>query len=192
MPPLPGFFFLTIIICNSFYVYRCFASGPKKAFHHLKLELETIEDGCKLPCGCWELNSGPLEGQSMLLPLSISQPHPVVSLTTSLWGHPFLVQDQVLSSRRVTQEDSLRDISFEASRGRLLHSHPWVTQKSAVMGCVSMGGQGLCIPFSLAFSYGYPCFLDSPTWSLHPAMDGKTEAGGRGCKRPYQEGASLS
>ena len=26
-----------------------------------------ITDGCKLPCGCWELNSGPLEEQAMLL-----------------------------------------------------------------------------------------------------------------------------
>ena len=24
-------------------------------------------DGCELPCGCWELNSGPLEEQSVLL-----------------------------------------------------------------------------------------------------------------------------
>lgn len=27
-----------------------------------------------------------------------------------------------------------------------------------VMGCF-MGAQGLCMPFSLAFSYGYPSFL---------------------------------
>jgi hypothetical protein len=26
-----------------------------------------ITDGCEPPCGCWELNSGPLEEQSMLL-----------------------------------------------------------------------------------------------------------------------------
>ena len=26
-----------------------------------------IIDGCKPPCGCWELNSGPLEEQSVLL-----------------------------------------------------------------------------------------------------------------------------
>ena len=24
-------------------------------------------DGCEPPCGCWELNSGPLEEQSVLL-----------------------------------------------------------------------------------------------------------------------------
>jgi hypothetical protein len=31
---------------------------------------DPITDGCELPCGCWELNSGPLEEQSVLLPLS--------------------------------------------------------------------------------------------------------------------------
>ncbi|XP_057616168.1 zinc finger protein 793-like [Chionomys nivalis] len=28
---------------------------------------DPITDGCEPPCGCWELNSGPLEEQSMLL-----------------------------------------------------------------------------------------------------------------------------
>ena len=27
---------------------------------------DLITDGCELPCGCWELNSGPLEEQSVL------------------------------------------------------------------------------------------------------------------------------
>ena len=26
-----------------------------------------ITDGCEPPCGCWEMNSGPLEEQAMLL-----------------------------------------------------------------------------------------------------------------------------
>jgi hypothetical protein len=29
--------------------------------------LDPITDGCEPPCGCWELNSGPLEEQSVLL-----------------------------------------------------------------------------------------------------------------------------
>jgi hypothetical protein len=29
---------------------------------------DPITDGCKPPCGCWDLNSGPLEEQSVLLP----------------------------------------------------------------------------------------------------------------------------
>jgi hypothetical protein len=30
---------------------------------------DPITDGCEPPCGCWVLNSGPLEEQSVLLPL---------------------------------------------------------------------------------------------------------------------------
>jgi hypothetical protein len=37
---------------------------------------ELITDGCEPPCGCWELNSGPSEEQSVLLPTEPShQPH---------------------------------------------------------------------------------------------------------------------
>ena len=28
---------------------------------------DLITDGCEPPCGCWELNTGPLEEQSVLL-----------------------------------------------------------------------------------------------------------------------------
>jgi hypothetical protein len=28
---------------------------------------DLITDGCEPPCGCWDLNSGPSEGQSVLL-----------------------------------------------------------------------------------------------------------------------------
>ena len=28
---------------------------------------DLIKDGCEPPCGCWELNSGPLKEQSVLL-----------------------------------------------------------------------------------------------------------------------------
>ena len=28
---------------------------------------DLFTDGCEPPCGCWELNSGPLEEQAMLL-----------------------------------------------------------------------------------------------------------------------------
>jgi hypothetical protein len=34
---------------------------------HQKRALDPITDGCKPPGGCWELNSGPLEEQSVLL-----------------------------------------------------------------------------------------------------------------------------
>jgi hypothetical protein len=32
-----------------------------------KSSSDPITDGCEPPCGCWELNSGPLEEQSVLL-----------------------------------------------------------------------------------------------------------------------------
>ena len=35
---------------------------------HRKRVMDSITDGCEPPCGCWELSSGPLEEQSMLLP----------------------------------------------------------------------------------------------------------------------------
>ena len=34
---------------------------------HQKGALDPFTDGCEPPCGCWELNSGPLEEQSVLL-----------------------------------------------------------------------------------------------------------------------------
>jgi hypothetical protein len=34
---------------------------------HQKWASDPITDGCEPPCGCWELNSGPLEEQSVLL-----------------------------------------------------------------------------------------------------------------------------
>jgi hypothetical protein len=35
---------------------------------HQKRASDPITDGCEPPCGCWELNSVPLEEQSVLLP----------------------------------------------------------------------------------------------------------------------------
>jgi hypothetical protein len=43
---------------------------------------DLITDGCEPPCGCWDLNSGPLEEQSVLLPTEPSlQPSSTVSNT---------------------------------------------------------------------------------------------------------------
>ena len=38
----------------------CMPAGQKRA-------PDLIIDGCQPPCDCWELNSGPLEEQSVLL-----------------------------------------------------------------------------------------------------------------------------
>jgi hypothetical protein len=34
---------------------------------HQKRASDPVTDGCEPPCGCWELDSGPLEEQSVLL-----------------------------------------------------------------------------------------------------------------------------
>jgi len=57
---LSFFFFLKTFIlymwvhCSCLQTHQKRASGP-------------ITDGCEPPCGCWELNSGPLQEQSALL-----------------------------------------------------------------------------------------------------------------------------
>jgi hypothetical protein len=35
--------------------------------HSRKRTSDLITDGCEPPCGCWDLNSGPLEEQLVLL-----------------------------------------------------------------------------------------------------------------------------
>jgi hypothetical protein len=45
------------------------------------MALALIEDGCEPPCDCWDLNSGPLEEQSVLLPAEPSlQPNNSISI----------------------------------------------------------------------------------------------------------------
>jgi hypothetical protein len=56
-----------------YYVYSilpaCMPTGQKRAS-------DSITDGCEPPCGGWELNSGPLEEQLVLLSSEPSlQPH---------------------------------------------------------------------------------------------------------------------
>ena len=45
---------------------------------------DLITDGCEPPCGCWELNSGPLEEQAMLLTAEPSL-QPIVMLLLHVW-----------------------------------------------------------------------------------------------------------
>jgi hypothetical protein len=46
------------------------------AVTHQKRASDLITDGCEPPYGCWDLNSGPLEEQSVLLTVEPSlQPH---------------------------------------------------------------------------------------------------------------------
>jgi hypothetical protein len=41
--------------------------------------------GCEPPCGCWDLNSGPLEEQSVLLPAEPSCQHLVSDFSLFLF-----------------------------------------------------------------------------------------------------------
>ncbi|EDM00356.1 rCG35761, isoform CRA_a [Rattus norvegicus] len=52
-----------------------------------KKEQGLLTDGCEPPCGCWELNSGPLEEQSVLLTAEPSLRSSSRSVTTPLYGH---------------------------------------------------------------------------------------------------------
>ena len=68
------FFFFNILFI--YYVYNilsaCKLAGQKRA-------PDLITDGCEPPCGCWELNSGRLEEQAMLLTSEPSLQPPVLS-----------------------------------------------------------------------------------------------------------------
>jgi hypothetical protein len=45
-----------------FFIYFCILfMNPLSAY----MPEESITDGCEPPCGCWELNSGPLEEQPL-------------------------------------------------------------------------------------------------------------------------------
>jgi len=57
---------------------------------HQKRTSDPITDGCEPPCGCWELNSGPLEEQSVLLTAEPSlQPRIYISNVMSFPLSPF-------------------------------------------------------------------------------------------------------
>jgi hypothetical protein len=49
--------------------------------HTPKMALDTITDGCEPPYGCWELNSGPLEEQPVLLTAAAPSDDDLTALT---------------------------------------------------------------------------------------------------------------
>ena len=54
------FIYLFVYLLCIQYSVCVYAAGQKRA-------PDPITDDCEPPCGCWELNSGPLEEQAMLL-----------------------------------------------------------------------------------------------------------------------------
>jgi hypothetical protein len=50
-----------------FIIYKAYTIPPACMPAGQKRTPNLIMDGCESPCGCWELNSGPLEEQPVLL-----------------------------------------------------------------------------------------------------------------------------
>jgi hypothetical protein len=57
----------TLIFFKDLLVYYVYSVLPTCMPEHQKVAPHLITDGCEPPCGYWELNSGPLEEQPMLL-----------------------------------------------------------------------------------------------------------------------------
>ena len=72
---------------------------------------DPITDGCEPPCGCWELNSGSLEEQSVLL-----TPEPSLQLTT-------ISKDRILST-------SIQEVKTE---GLVVQGHPQLYSEFGVI-----------------------------------------------------------
>ena len=73
------------------FIYLLYVSILSSLRTHQKRASNLITDGCEPPCSCWDLNSGPLEEQSVLLtaePSSV-QPHaaPFLAGPACLWEH---------------------------------------------------------------------------------------------------------
>jgi len=68
-PQPPGCFVLMCVLPNIFqrFIYFMYVSSLSLSQTHQKRASDLITDGCEPPRGCWELNSGPLEEQSVLL-----------------------------------------------------------------------------------------------------------------------------
>jgi hypothetical protein len=58
------FFFKDVFIYLFIYLFNI-CEYTVAAFRHTASD--PITDGCEPPCGCWDLNSGPVEEQSVLL-----------------------------------------------------------------------------------------------------------------------------
>jgi hypothetical protein len=71
------FFYYLFLLFIYFYLYEY----PIAVFRHTPEECasDPITDGCELLYGCWELNSGPLEEQSVLLTTEPSLQLPIVN-----------------------------------------------------------------------------------------------------------------
>jgi hypothetical protein len=62
-------FFLNVYVWlfKFLFIYLMYECSAAYTSSDQKRASDPFKDGCEPPCGCWELNSGPLEEQFMLL-----------------------------------------------------------------------------------------------------------------------------
>jgi hypothetical protein len=81
------------------YLFSCLKTHQKRAS-------DLIRDGCEPPCGCWELNSGSLEEQSVLVTTEASPQPWTLDFNTSISSisiyHYELSEDNLGLARRLT------------------------------------------------------------------------------------------
>jgi hypothetical protein len=82
-------FFKKIFILCMWVHYSCLQTHQKRAS-------DSITDGCEPPCGCWDLNSGPSQEQSVLLTAesSLQPPEQRIKSTSSsclCWDRKYLL-----------------------------------------------------------------------------------------------------
>jgi hypothetical protein len=74
---------------------------------HQKRASDLIMDGCEPLCGCWNLNSGPSEEQSVLLTTepSLQAPPPLLKKIYLFYVYEYTVAVQMLVSPHVAVEN---------------------------------------------------------------------------------------
>ena len=58
---------IDVLPARAYILYTMCVYCPLKPEEGVRTSGTGVMDGCRLPCGCWELNSGPLEEQPVLL-----------------------------------------------------------------------------------------------------------------------------
>jgi hypothetical protein len=103
---------------------------------HQKRVSDLITDGYEPPCGCWDLNSGPSEEQSLLLTTGVISPAPAWGFLTVVWEEPRKTEQACCGGCRGIWLASLGALlhhkqtpggSSEAAKSQalLVHMEPW-------------------------------------------------------------------
>ena len=76
-----------ILFFKKGFIYLRYVNTLSLSQTHQKRASDPITDGCEPPCSCWELNSGPLEEQSVLLTAEPSLQLPITPVLIALCSH---------------------------------------------------------------------------------------------------------